>query len=600
VKFLVPPYQRSYAWTEKQLEDIWQDMENLREVSSHFMGTLIFKPSSEPGSFEIVDGQQRLTTLVILFACACRFLRRQTGFEDASWEIFEKYVCGCHERRPSYGLRRLQLAPPNDNDFFWYCVLSPEPQRTRDPETPGQVRLQKARNYFDQKISQVYGNEGQSLRTFLEDIAEKMVFLTYQVKDNKTAGVVFETINDRGKPLSELDKIKNYLLYLAARIPDAVAARDLEAAVGAAWEKILRNLYRIEGYAEDTVDLENSLARYHWIVLTGVYNVYDIYRALKEKHLDEKNRTLYSVEVLRHARDYVESLVEAADLYAGLRKPDLARFGAARGAAGQYFEPLNDPAIGTMANFAPLLMAVFKRFMPGSSGDVCEVLRLCYLFSWRAYRVCNRRSDAGIGTLSSLAYRLWHDQTGLEEVTASLKQLIEYYGGDNTFVDNLQRNTLSGPERRYFLYRWELHLAQQSRQSSLLDWKEARNMQIEHVWPQIPPPGSDYGNWRPELKEKHNKIMDLLGNLILLDQSWNASLSNRLPCQKRDEYLNRERIGSNLAMVRELANDEGFQKLATYTSFGAYRTRWMLDDAEKFISARTGRLVEFALQEWKV
>ncbi|SHE70978.1 Protein of unknown function [Desulfofundulus australicus DSM 11792] len=495
-------------------------------------------------------------------------------------------------------MRRLQLAPPTDDDFFWHCVLSPEPQ-TRDPETPGQVRLQKARAYFDQKIFQVYGNEGQSLRTFLEDIAEKIVFLTYQVEDNKTAGVVFETTNDRGKPLSELDKIKNYLLYLAARTPDTVAGRDLEAAVGAAWEKILRNLYRIEGYAEDTVDLENSLARYHWIVLTGVYNIYDVYRALKDKHRDEKNRAPNSDEVLRHARDYVENLVEAANLYAGLRKPDLARFGAVRGAAGQYFELLNDPAIGTMANFAPLLMAVFKRFMPGSPEDVCEVLRLCYLFSWRAYRVCNRRSDAGIGTLSSLAHRLWHGQTGLEEITASLKQLIEYYGGDNIFKDNLERNTLSGPERRYFLYRWELHLARQSGQSSLLDWKEARNMQVEHVWPQIPP-DSDYGNWRPELKEKHTKIVDLLGNLILLDQSWNASLSNRLPSQKRDEYLNREKIGSNLAMVRELANDEGFEKLATYTSFGAYRTRWMLNDAEKFINARTTRLVEFALQEWKV
>ncbi|MCL6560383.1 MAG: HNH endonuclease family protein, partial [Firmicutes bacterium] len=340
--------------------------------------------------------------------------------------------------------------------------------------------------------------------------------------------------------------------------------------------------------------LENSLARYHWIVLTGIYNIYDVYRALKQKH-----RGKDSVEVLHHARDYVESLVEAANLYAGLRKPDLARFGAARSAAGQYFELLNDPAIGTMANFAPLLMAVFKRFMPGFPEDVCEVLRLCYLFSWRAYRVCNRRSDAGIGTLSSLAHRLWHGQTGLEEITASLKQLIEYYGGDNIFKDNLERNTLSGPERRYFLYRWELHLARQSGQSSLLDWKDARNMQVEHVWPQIPP-DSDYGNWRPELKEKHTKIVDLLGNLILLDQSWNASLSNRLPSQKRDEYLNREKIGSNLAMVRELANDNSFEKLASYTSFGAYRTRWMLEDAVKFIDTRTKRLVEFALQEWKV
>ncbi|SHE71021.1 Protein of unknown function DUF262 [Desulfofundulus australicus DSM 11792] len=78
VKFLVPPYQRSYAWTEKQLEDIWQDMENLREVSSHFTGTLIFKPSSEPGSFEIVDGQQRLTTLVISF-CLCLPVSAQAG-----------------------------------------------------------------------------------------------------------------------------------------------------------------------------------------------------------------------------------------------------------------------------------------------------------------------------------------------------------------------------------------------------------------------------------------------------------------------------------------------------------------------------------------
>lgn len=67
IKFIIPDYQRGYSWEKTQLDDLWEDIENIPEGGTHYTGMFTFtKSESDPGAFDLVDGQQRMTSLIIL------------------------------------------------------------------------------------------------------------------------------------------------------------------------------------------------------------------------------------------------------------------------------------------------------------------------------------------------------------------------------------------------------------------------------------------------------------------------------------------------------------------------------------------------------
>lgn len=604
--FVIPDYQRSYAWTKKQAEDLWRDLEDNTAVSRrHFMGTLILKEveKTNPGSpykiCEVVDGQQRLTSLVMLVAAACRRLWAKPEFHDVARRWYANLVCGFLNGAPGNTLRKLSLTG-EDDAYFWQAIaaLNPAPL---SPVTAGQRRLSKAKEFFEEKVEEKFNASGTDLAEFLrkslglpvepEDVTDRLLFLVYEVSNDLDVGLIFETVNDRGKPLSQLDKIKNYLLYLASK----ANSEHLVKAVNDAWGRVLRNVATIDEEQEDTEVEENAFARYHWILRTGEPRVYDVHRAVKEAFPPGN-----LANAVNEAAEYINRLVEASDLYLNLRRPEM-RLGFLTsllspeviGDLYTYLELLNDETLGTMASFAPLLMASLKACARSQPDTFVQILRLCYLLAWRGYRVCNRRSDAGTDRLSGLAHQLDKGMISPQEVVAPLKELVERYGGDRDFRDNLEKNTLSGPERRWLLWRWEVCIAQEQKFSPhIVRWRDARELEIEHIWPQKP---DGFDTWPEEWKRKHVEIVDQLGNLVLIQKPWNAAMSNRLPCSKRDDYRR-----SNLASVQQLEDDSHFQELCKYREFGPRRTKWILDAAEKFIKTRTETLVNFAFEEWKL
>jgi hypothetical protein len=187
----------------------------------------------------VVDGQQRLTTLVILLSVISRALK-QTARSTLAEGLRRRYVATADAAgQPFYKLR---LAG-DLQQFFTEAVLPDAPTYSAGAKTAAERRLLAAREEFTVYIDERRKTEadfGQWLHALQSKITKSMRMSVYPVGDNAEVGVIFEVMNNRGRPLTELEKVKNYLLYLATRL--SVPTDGMRALVNHAWADIYERL----------------------------------------------------------------------------------------------------------------------------------------------------------------------------------------------------------------------------------------------------------------------------------------------------------------------------------------------------------------------
>jgi len=255
-RFKVPDYQRGYSWDKEQRDDLLKDIELISEKDyKHFTGTIVAFENNDH-YFEIVDGQQRLTTLFILISQFKRILHKST-FND----FFNILLC----ENP----RKLKLNKETD-DFFQKCVFY----------NVNQIGDHKSENnILDAKlefISWIVENI-KNAPVYLETILNKLGFLFYTPHKKSEVSIMFEVINNRGKPLSQLEKVKNYLIYYSTK-----HSINLRGKIDLFWGELLKNL-QIAG--KITNDDEDAFLRNCWLVYARPSKKYSYnnYRNLKEK-----------------------------------------------------------------------------------------------------------------------------------------------------------------------------------------------------------------------------------------------------------------------------------------------------------------------------
>ena len=139
--FCIPYYQRGYSWEDKQLKDFYDDFET-EYVGSNYYGTILLQSKEKNKSkeiFDIVDGQQRLTTLIIFISCLVERMKQLSFKEKTISDLENSYV------KDDDGVYILSLQD-EDNDFFDTYVLGKN--KPTSEETPSQKRLYKAKEYF--------------------------------------------------------------------------------------------------------------------------------------------------------------------------------------------------------------------------------------------------------------------------------------------------------------------------------------------------------------------------------------------------------------------------------------------------------------------
>ena len=222
--FEIPGYQRAYAWEQKQCGDLWQDIrEGLGTNTSHFLGTVVLMSQGERHYdregrslrvFQLVDGQQRATTLCLLLLAV--FDRLQQYPEPIAQGLWKDFIE--HEK----GLRKLHLGKLNAK-YFGKLVAAV--QSNQEPPTDQRLTNARLRNAFRQ-FERLIGNwlkveheQGHmtALSNLVSYVRDELHVLCFFTNSRRLAIKTFQTVNDRGKKLSLLDKTKSFLMFYITR-----------------------------------------------------------------------------------------------------------------------------------------------------------------------------------------------------------------------------------------------------------------------------------------------------------------------------------------------------------------------------------------------
>lgn len=531
--FRIPDYQRGYAWRkDKQLSDLWQDLELLPNNRDHFTGTLVLKPVPPPENewidrrgedhhiFDVIDGQQRLTTIIILLKAIHCEMGLIGEDEDLLKGVKENYLYCEDANRLTITL----LTPNRDSrDFFRSQVLMDQ----YDPR--GEVNravknMEEAKIFFLEKLAAKREALGDAYPIWLSQLRLKVTrqlkMIVYEVADELDAGIIFETMNDRGKPITHLDKVKNYFLYICSKLEAPNPARQaLSEKINATWTRIFEELMAARLSDDEN---EDQLLRVHWLMAYDYNpNNWQQSRSIKEKF----SLVAYAGDhdKLRDDLDeYLDTLQKTVTAYCDLMRPE----------SPQAFNEVKDDTLrkeiqlisaklsrlGARASFQPLLIAT--RIKGGHDGKAYrQVVELCERYDFRVYLWTRRQPRAGQSTLFKLGYDFFHNQN-LPALVNGIKETLWYYCSDNVFIQRFDleaENWYLWSGIKYFLYEYEQHLANLKGISVRMPWedllKSRKEDTIEHILPQTPL--DEYWISRFPTKEDQEIWINDIGNLTL-------------------------------------------------------------------------------------
>ncbi len=217
VKYVIPKYQREYIWTKENWEELLNDISESEE--GHFIGSIICIKKEgidtlQTQELEIVDGQQRLTTISLLFCSIYKLLKEKAETKDDEFQN-ELLKYSIIQRRNQTDFK-IELSEQNNN-FSDYKSILAELEIivfNRNVRNQGKRRIYKTFRYFENKLKDYRVEE---LRDLLLKINE-IILVKIEVNSHSDAFILFESLNNRGVPLSATDLIKNKMLASLERV----------------------------------------------------------------------------------------------------------------------------------------------------------------------------------------------------------------------------------------------------------------------------------------------------------------------------------------------------------------------------------------------
>jgi len=208
-QYVIPVYQRNYRWEAQQWQKIWESLDEISQpskIGNHFMGFLVFVPDlAQPGQntvFNLIDGQQRLTTLSLLLTAI-----RNVARESDQTELADKVHQYCLVHPLEKGEQHYRLLPKKRDHDTYIAIANGKGDPTG--------RMVEALAYFESKLSTKVADNPASLTSVFNTVSQRLEFLcaTLQKED---AYSIFKSLNSTGVPLSESDLIRNFIFMHVA------------------------------------------------------------------------------------------------------------------------------------------------------------------------------------------------------------------------------------------------------------------------------------------------------------------------------------------------------------------------------------------------
>ena len=591
--FQVPDYQRGFAWEKRQLNELLEDLETLPSGRDHYTGTLVLhrvdsdhQIVDDAGTayslYEVVDGQQRLTTLVILLDRVSSELKRFPTAAPLAEGTRRTYIAA----QDPNGTPLYKLTPNEDSRaFFKDAILEAYPD-IKGPTIASHQRLLDAKERFTSYLTGKELELGAEYEAFLRDLHLKLTsqlkWTLFEVESSADVGVIFEVMNDRGKPLSELDKVKNYLMYVGSKLVD-YEQHDLDEDINDAWARLFAEL--MAAHLSST-DSEDQLLRSHWLMAYDPQpRKWEGARSVKGK-LNLRAYEDNHPELISELSRFAKGLSQASVAFADARNP--GRAGAFNGYSGNP-QLRGDIArwsdrlvrLNVVAPFLPLFIAA-RECDPSDGAHYRDLVKLAEVFVFRVFTLMRRRSDVGQAALFRIGHDLHRGEIEFDEALRKTRATLAEICPAATFEEQLRadRNWYEWGGLRYFLYEYERERASAKGVEPDVPWEELRRHDksetIEHILPQTATKRYWTQRFTPE---ERIELTHYLGNLTLTKD--NSSYGNKPFPDKRGDATT----------------------VTTCYAKGAFYIERELAEVEDWtpeqVRERGERLIEWALTRWR-
>lgn len=562
--FRIPDFQRGYSWEEPQLIDFWDDIQNLKPDKVHYTGLLTVEPIAKKNvekiekwqddfwllekglsAYYVIDGQQRLTTSIIFIHELLKRFNDEEGINfDKKLTWVNKFLFMQYQDHYKSFIFGYERDNPSD-EYFKTKIL--EQQSSFSDKVPEQTlytyNLKFAKEFFEKKFQKI---EKSGLEEIFKKVVNKLKFNFYEIDEELDIYVTFETMNNRGKSLSNLELLKNRMIYLSTLLNEDTDTRNrLRKDINETWKTV----YEYLGKNKSKKLNDDEFLYNHWIMYfkyerseSEVYAKYLLQVKFTAKNAVEGKITLADI------KKYIDSLGECVKSWFCLFNVEYSDYSDE---TKEWIQKLN--RLG-MSAFPPLLMAAMTK--EKDEEILLRLLKAVEQFIFLVFQVSQRPSNTKNNHFYRLANMYYWEQkysnngiTDIHKVIGDIEWMIQgeegtgddyvYHGWFdlekfyNHIIELAQKDQgyYSWSGLRYFLYEYELYLQEKANNNQKVSWmdfnKRKKEDTIEHIYPQTPKDDCWKETFKSNDRKQKKALLHSLGNLVLLAHSKNSELQNK-------------------------------------------------------------------------
>lgn len=514
--FRVPEFQRAYSWESKQRQDLFDDITkilNYPVARHHFMATVVCLDTNkkeEIGADEfttvnIVDGQQRLTTLIILLKAISKLLDAKKQQEK---ELKKKLNALLVK-----GDKRLILLQTNHDSyriFTDYLKEGTVPEKDKI-QTQADLNLVTAFTECEAFVKEWLAKK-RNLIDLLRILRNRLGFIFYVLDDEGSVYTVFEVLNSRGLEVDWLDKCKSMLMGIAFEKFKGKVASEHHQDLHKTWGSIYRLLGTKQILGEEILRFAATLKHDTELSKTlsseGAFDFFRSYCTEKPTRIIEVGKWLY--EVTNHL----------TLLYSNPR-----------------LSAVTDIAHARLLAIAILQSSKIDR------KEREDILDFWERTTFKIFGLYRRDARTSVGEYVRTAYKVYKNQLTAKEIVHEFNNISAAYPINQAIQEMKNSDLYYGWENdlRYFLYRYEEYLCEKqgseiSKEMWAQIWSKSASTTIEHIHPQ-----SSSKNWVGKMGRGRNQLeknVNRIGNLILLPPDVNSQAGQKTFTEKKEIYKN--------------------------------------------------------------
>jgi len=507
-KYIIPDYQRDYSWNvNEEITVFWDDFIyylDKNPKSNFFIGPMVFKAESVNASqFEVIDGQQRLITFSILISVLV-FLFEKYKNEDLSNGLKQTLIYKDHKNIDQLAIETEQPYPFFQNTIFHAKKIK--------PSNKNEKRIDNARLFFIEELEEKLEGfkDGDNKIEFLEKVRDYLfdIDTVIMVSDDGTdAFTIFETINTRGKDLSSLDLLKNYIAKNYTNSPGVKESKDT-------WKIITENI---------EAGRELFFNRF-WASWVAKVTENKLYRRFIDYMRDEGMHGVFP-----DCAQLLNELLIASKIYKQMTKPSVGDWSRDKN-FNIYAHIKNINGLFNVKVHFPFFLALFEEFEQHRVNLklLNRTLTLMENFHFIFTHIVSRRASGLDNKYSKFAIRLRNEANKEKVINDLKKELLDKLPKKDEYIEKFRElSYLKNKETIKFIL---LRLESEIDKSLALDFELHS---IEHLDP----------------KSSSSKNINNIGNLFLLENKLNSDKDNLKPFElypknaqqlKTIEYIARE------------------------------------------------------------